>query len=211
MIGLRTVLLTLGLLLASSAGWAGPLEDLRQYYEAVQSLQGRFHQVTRNAAGEVLEEAAGEMIIQRPNRFRWDYEAPFEQQIVADGEQLWVYDVDLEQVTVRPLDGVLGLGPALLLSGNYADLQQSFELRELNEGWLALTPRDPEWDFQSLRLKMAGGAPAVLQIDDGLGQVTELRLEDLRLNPELPPKTFQFQPPAEVDVIAPQGVQSGER
>lgn len=207
--GFRTLLLVMGLLVGSTAT-AGALEELKQYYQAVERLQGRFEQVTRNAAGEVLEEAAGQMAIARPNRFRWDYDAPFEQRIIADGERLWVYDVDLEQVTVRPLDEVLGLGPALLLSGDYASLQRSFELRPVGQGWLELTPKDPDWDFQSLRLKMAGGAPAVLQVDDGLGQVTELRLEELKLNPNLPAQIFRFEPPPGVDVVAPQGLVGGE-
>jgi outer membrane lipoprotein carrier protein len=189
----------------SAPAQAQSLAQLKDYYQSVKSLSGDFVQTTRSEADEVLETSSGNLLIQRPDRFRWFYQEPFEQLIVADGEKLWVHDVDLEQVTVRPLDEVLGMGPALLLSGSYQSLEQSFQIKEEDDGWLTLIPRQPDWDFQSIRVKMAGGVPSIIEVDSGLGQATRLELKNLDLNPRIDPLQFRFTPPAGVDVIAPQG------
>lgn len=174
---------------------------LEQYYQSVHSLRGEFEQVTKSDAGEIIETSHGTMEIQRPDRFRWSYSTPFEQEIVADGTKLWVYDIDLEQVTVRPLSEVLGVGPALLLSGDYTELQKNFTIQTGQGGWIKLTPKRDDWDFQDIQLFMEKGVPRVIEVDTGLGQTTRLELSKLERNVSIDPSQFQFTPPPGVDVI----------
>ena len=203
----RAVFFLVGLLWVSAAAAEGPgIKALQEYFDAVQTLRGGFVQVTVDDYGDILEQSTGELAIQRPNRFRWSYHEPFEQEIVADGERLWVYDVDLEQATVRPLDEVLGFGPALLLSGDFETLQETFHIHELEDGWLELTPRQTDWEFQAVRMLMVDSVPQVIEVDSGLGQITQLELFDLERNPRIDDRHFRFQPPPGVDVIAPRGM-----
>lgn len=176
---------------------------LQDYYRSVHSLHGDFVQTTHSDNGELMETSRGQLWVQRPDRFRWSYSEPFEQEIVADGSKLWVYDVDLEQVTVRPLRDVLGVGPALLLSGDYAALTENFTVRPQTGGWLELIPKRDDWDFQSIRLQMSNGVPHLIEVDSGLGQVTRLELSQLQRNIRIDPAKFKFTPPPGVDVIAP--------
>ena len=176
---------------------------LQEYFRSVESLHGRFVQTTYSDSGEVLEISRGTLWLQRPDRFRWSYSEPFAQEIVADGRKLWVYDVDLEQVTVRPLDEVLGVGPALLLSGDYAVLEQNFTIEAQADGSLLLLPRRQDWDFQSILLRLEGGVPHIIDVDTGLGQSTRLELSELQRNIAIDPQRFVFTPPPGVDVIAP--------
>ncbi len=198
---LKRLVFAFGLLAPLTAMAADGVEALRSYYQDVHALRGSFTQRTTDNTGEVLEESSGHMLIQRPDRFRWNYETPYEQIVVADGEQLWVYDVDLEQVTARPLDQVLGVGPALLLSGDFESLESAFDISPEGEGWLRLTPVSGDWDFQAVRLKLANGAPSAVIVDSGFGQQTELQLNDLELNVDIPAAEFRFIPPEGVDVI----------
>lgn len=202
---LRRFIFATVLLVTGSSAEAGAQAELKTYYDSVRSLAGEFVQTTFDEFDEVLETATGTLAIQRPDRFRWSYREPFEQLIVADGDRLWVYDVDLDQVTVRPLGEVLGTGPALLLSGSYAALLENFRVAEEGGGWLRLTPRDEDWDFQSIRVRVEDGVPVVVEVDSGLGQSTRLELTELRRNPRLDPDMFRFTPPAGVDVIEPGG------
>lgn len=180
-------------------------EALASYFESVRTLAGRFEQVTLDEGGGVLEESRGEFRIARPDRFNWFYEAPFPQRLIADGRWLYVYDVELRQVTVRDLGDVLGVGPAVLLSGDFEDVERNFRIESGEGDWLSLLPVGGEWDFQRVRLKMVDGVPAVIEVDDGLGQTTRVRLFDLVRNEPIDEAVFEFTPPAEADVIAPPG------
>ncbi|RFA28372.1 outer membrane lipoprotein carrier protein LolA [Alkalilimnicola ehrlichii] len=190
---------------AANAEQSG-LEALQQYYESVETLRGEFVQATFDEDGRLLEQTSGELVLQRPNRFRWSYDEPFEQEIVADGRRLWVYDIDLEQVTVRPLDEVLGYGPALLLSGDFEGLESAFQIEEEGGGWLSLVPKESDWEFQSIRMQVLDGVPRIIEVDTGLGQVTRLELDELELNPRVPAGRFRFDPPEGVDIVAPDGM-----
>ncbi|MEX0729956.1 MAG: outer membrane lipoprotein chaperone LolA [Aquisalimonadaceae bacterium] len=188
------------MVLLAVPAFADGIDELERYYTEVGSLSGRFVQETRDEDGRLIEKSEGTLAIQRPNRFNWHYESPFEQDIVADGRNLWVYDVDLEQVTVRPLQEVLGTGPALMLSGRLDDLQSQFEIAA-EDGWITLTPKDAGWEVTSVRLRMADGVPVTVIVRDGMGQENTLSLSSLERNPDLDPKNFSFRPPDGVDVI----------
>ncbi|HKJ94771.1 MAG TPA: outer membrane lipoprotein chaperone LolA [Gammaproteobacteria bacterium] len=199
---LYTVLALLSVLPAAQAA-DSPIDQLRGYFQSVDSLKGRFSQRTLDDSGAVVDQSSGDFLIARPDRFDWVYEKPFKQRIVADGRWLYVYDVELSQVTVRPLDKVLGVGPAVLLSGDYPALQESFDIEEGDDGWVRLKPKKGDWDFQSARLRMRDGVPVAVEVNDGMGQSTRLSLTDLEKNVTVAKGRFDFSIPDGVDVIAP--------
>lgn len=196
---------TLALLLASSPVLAetSPVDQLAQYFSQTRTLTGEFVQTTRDESGAVLEQSTGTFVMARDQRFDWHYQTPWEQRIISDGEQLWVYDVDLAQVVVRPLAEAIGVGPAQLLSGDMNDLRKNFTLSPAAEGdAVVLTPRDEAWDFQRLRLELENTVPSRLMLRDGLGQVIEVQLQSLSKNQPLSAQQFSFTPPPGVDVLS---------
>ncbi|HYM34884.1 MAG TPA: outer membrane lipoprotein chaperone LolA [Steroidobacteraceae bacterium] len=175
----------------------GFLRDLK-------SFQAEFHQVVRDAQGRKVEESSGQLALSRPNRFRWDYRAPHAQVIVADGEKLWLYDPDLEQVTVKRLDQSFAGTPAMLLSGE-GDLRESFKIEgsERRNGveWVNLTPKRADVDFKLVRLALRDKILVGMELSDKLGQVTLLEFSKPQRNPTFDKDRFVFAPPAGVDVI----------
>jgi chaperone LolA len=185
---------------------------LRAYFESVTRLTGSFEQTTRDERDQVVERSTGTFSLARPDRFHWFYQTPFEQRLVSDGDWLYSHDIELSQVTVRPLEEVLGVGPAVVLSGDFSDLKASFRISAgEQDGWYRLEPRDADWDFQSVRLRLDDGIPDVVAVNDGLGQTTRLELADLERNPDIPEARFRFEIPDGVDVIAPDEFDAAER
>lgn len=198
------IALVLTLLTGPLAAAADPLE---RFYSDTRTLAGRFTQTVRDANGTVTEESRGTFAIERPGRFRWDYETPYEQTIVADGRELWVYEPDLDQATVRPIDDQTADAPGLLLSGARFP-RELFEVSAGADGWLTLTPRRKDSSLGAVRLRLAGDSVRTLELADGLGQTTRIEFEDTQRNGPLPAGRFRFSPPAGIDVIraAPAGV-----
>ncbi len=186
-------------------------EPLREYYESVSSLQGTFKQVTRDEQGQVVKRSKGQFSLKRPDRFHWFYETPFKQRLVSNGKWLYSHDVELLQVTIRPIEEVLGVGPAVVLSGDFQDLQASFRIREGEDGWYRLEPRDEDWQFQSVRLRLREGVPATVEVSDGLGQTMRLSLDELERNVSIPAERFRFEIPDDADVIAPDAFERRSR
>ncbi len=191
------------LCLAEAAG-AGAVERLNAFLANVQSLEASFDQSLYDEDSKLLEESGGQLYLQRPDRFRWSYAEPYVQEIVADGSRLWIYDSELSQVTVRPLDNALGNTPALLLSSD-APLEENFVVREagLRAGlaWVELTPRSADGSFSSVMLGFAGPDLKTMELVDNFGQKTQLDFSGTRRNPELNPALFRFTLPTGVDVI----------
>lgn len=181
-----------------------PVERLDRFLRDVHSFSAYFGQVVTDADGQVLQTASGRVDLARPGRFRWDYNEPFHQIILADGQSLWVYDVDLEQVMVRNMDETLGAAPIMLLSG-HRSVSEDFTLREAGtrEGldWVALEPKNDQSDFGVIELGIGGEGIDTMVLHDRLGQKTWIRFTGMVLNPEFPPGTFQFEVPPGVDVI----------
>ncbi|HEX6999236.1 MAG TPA: outer membrane lipoprotein chaperone LolA [Gammaproteobacteria bacterium] len=177
------------------------------FMTGVHSLQADFAQELWDADDRLLETARGTVSLERPNRFLWRYSEPIEQVIVADGKEVWIYDVDLAQATVTPIDETEA-SPALLLSGDAA-VRDSFTLVESfsREGleWVRLEPKVPGADFTSVQIGFEATTPRRLELVDGLSQVTRIELLDVALNPDLPAEVFEFEPPAGVDVIGERG------
>jgi chaperone LolA len=179
------------------------------YLAKVQTLSANFVQVVRNRDGVITSRATGTLTLARPDRFRWDYQQPYQQVIVADGKRLWLYDADLDQVTVRPLAAGLGSTPAMLLSGAGA-VADSFSAgaveRDGDWTWCRLVPKARGSDFDSVSLGFdAQGRLVAMQLADKLGQRTELVFSDLVLNRKLDAGRFEFQPPKGADVIGDAG------
>ncbi len=194
------------LLLLSHAAAAGTARArLDAFLHGLDALQAEFRQVLLDDKGEPADESTGTVYLSRPGRFRWDYRAPFPQLIVADGRQVWLYEPDLSQVTVRPQGTALDSTPAALLASD-RPVEESFEIAELpgrddGRDWLALTPRDAGATFEGIRVAFGADGLAAMELTDSFGQVTRLEFSRMMRNPDLDPALFEFAPPDGVDVI----------
>jgi outer membrane lipoprotein carrier protein len=144
------------------------------------------------------------MEFSRPGRFRWEYTKPYEQTIVGDGTRLWIYDKDLNQVTVRKLDKALGASPAALLAGSN-EIEKSYALKAAgSEGgldWLEAVPRTQDTAFERVRLGLSKGGLEAMELKDQFGQTTLIKFSELQRNVKIPPESFRFTPPKGADVI----------
>jgi len=175
------------------------------YLATVNTLSADFSQVVRDRDDRIIGHASGRLSLSRPDRFRWDYEKPYLQTIVADGKQLWLYDSDLEQVTVRPLEQGLGSTPAMLLSGSgkVGDAFASVAVAQQGDWtWCRLAPKQQGSDFEQVSLAFdRKGELAAMELRDKLGQLTVIEFGNLRRNAPLDPRLFRFEPPPGADVI----------
>jgi len=185
---------------------AGPATDrLNAFFAKKGAMRAEFVQTVQGAAFVQPEESRGTLLMQRPGKFRWDYRLPYEQQIIADGKQLWIYDVDLEQVIVKPLDKALGDTPALLLSGD-GEIAQRFDIRELPDRgdgllWVQLLPKQADTGFTTVKLGFDQQYLHSMELVDGFEQITKLTFTNVETGIQLPADTFDFVPPRGVDVI----------
>ena len=188
----------------ASAAAASGLDQLHAFLEETQTARGSFVQVVVNRDGRTTQTTSGTFAFARPGKFRWTYEKPFDQLIVGDGEKVWVYDHDLNQVIVRKLDAALGATPAALLAGDNA-LERNFTLVAAGEGdglqYVNATPKSADSQFTGIRLGFAGDLPRKMELTDAFGQTTDLTFSDVRRNAKLAADTFRFTPPKGADVV----------
>jgi chaperone LolA len=181
---------------------------LETFLGGVRSLTADFTQELYSADKRLLETETGTFSLERPNRFRWSYVEPSELLVVADGEKLWMYDVELAQVTVAPLDESAASSPAMLLSGDRA-IRETFNVVRTytldGVDWVKLAPKADASDFVSLLIGFRGNAPQQIELVDGLNQVTRIQFANVVVNPKLAATVFQFAPPPGVDVIGNEG------
>lgn len=182
----------------------GRLATLEAFLADVHTLKADFRQELWSADKKLLETETGTLALERPNRFRWSYKQPNELLVVADGKKIWMYDADLAQVTVAPVDDTIASSPALLLSGD-RNVRDGFDVARTYAGngldWVELTPKTAGGDFSSVAIGFAGTLPQRLELVDGLRQVTKIELANLVVNPDIPGAEFEFEPPPGVDVI----------
>lgn len=192
----------------AASGDAAAEARVEQALGDLKTLESHFEQTLSGKHGEVLERASGTLYVQKPDRFRWVYETGVRQLIVSDGTRLWLYDQELDQVTVRTLGQSLAATPAALLSGT-GHAGDNFRITALgtyeNLVWVRLLPKTADTDFREIRLGFAGGDFVRMTLKDKLGQTTELKFLALRRNPVLDASLFHFEPPAGVDVIGNPG------
>jgi len=184
-------------------------ERLEAALKGLSSLRAGFHQTVTDARGAQTESAEGTVALARPGKFRWDYRVPA-QLIVSAGTTVWLYDVDLSQVTIRPAADSLSGTPALLFSGQ-TDLGAEFKIADGGEAdglaWSRLTPKNAESDFRELSVGIAGGELRRMVLVDRLGQTMRIEFDRIERNPRLDASIFSFTPPPGVDVVgrAPEG------
>ncbi|QLF91812.1 outer membrane lipoprotein chaperone LolA [Pseudomonas sp. ABC1] len=170
-----------------------------------ETLTGRFSQLSLDGSGTQLQETAGELALKRPGQFRWHTDAPMEQVLVSDGKKVWLYDPDLEQVTIQQLDQRLTHTPALLLSGDVSRISENFEVTHKEAGEVVdftLTPKAKDTLFDNLRLSFRGGVINDMQLIDSVGQRTNILFSGVKMNQPIDTKQFHFEIPEGADVIS---------
>ena len=192
--------------LFSQLTYASAIDSLRSFVQQAHTFKAVFSQTLLDRNLQVMQEASGTMMFERPGKFRWVYEKPYQQLIVGDGSRVWFYDQDLNQVTVRQLDLAIGSSPAALLAGS-STIERDFELNEIevqdDMEWLEATPRAKESTFELIRMGFSkAGELREMVLRDNFGQFTLLVFTDLDANPDLSPDLFQFTPPEGADVIS---------
>lgn len=202
---MKAFLAALGMFAATAtAAHAGGIDRLDVFMKQTQTARGEFEQRIVNRDRKVTQQSSGSLAFQRPGKFRWSYVKPYEQLIVGDGARVWIYDRDLNQVTVRKLDQALGATPAALLAGSN-DALNAFVLKDegAREGleWVEATPRDKESTFERIRMGFSAQGLERMELTDSFGQTTLLRFVGLQANPKLDANLFTFTPPKGADVI----------
>ena len=198
-------LFLLSLMLFTSVIQAASGEDqLRAFLNDLDSLRADFEQKLFNESGELLETSQGQLYIQRPGRFNWTYETPYQQKIITDGQTLWIYDQDLEQVTIRDMQSGLQATPAAILGGN-TDVDELYQIHELGElegyDWVRLQSKQEDGQYSDIRMGFDGRKLGMMILSDNLGQTTRIDFSSIELNAEIEPDRFAFTPPDDVDVL----------
>jgi outer membrane lipoprotein carrier protein len=188
----------------ASAAHASAIERFKSFVSTTQSARADFDQQVFGRDGKPTQQSKGSFVFSRPGRFRWTYAKPVDQLIVGDGECVWIFDRDLNQVTVRRLSKALGSTPAALLAGA-ADVDKAFALSEAGTRdsleWLEAKPKEPEAGFDRIRMGFSATGLEAMELTDNFGQTTRLRFSNLQRNPKVDPGEFRFEPPKGADVL----------
>lgn len=189
-----------GLIHAQNTG----AQKLNQFVDKVDTFQAEFEQTVIDPEGKIMEQAQGQFLLARPGKFRWDYETPYPQKIVADGKNIWFYDIDLEQITVKSQQEALAETPATLLSGELVP-EDKYNINNLpsDDGllWVELTPKEAESNFQAVTLAFDGNTLKQMIMRDSFDQRTRLTFSQVIENPSFKQDMFKFTPPAGIDVV----------
>ena len=200
---LRSVLFLLALLPAAVC--ASSIDELKALLAQTTTARARFAQIVLDRNMKRLQQATGTMQFSRPGRFRWEYDRPHEQLIVGDGKRVWLYDKELNQVTVRRMDRALGSSPAAILAGSN-DIEKDYALSAIGnrEGleWLEAVPRAQDTAFERVRLGFGKVGLEAMELRDQFGQITVIKFSTMERNVKLPGELFRFTPPKGADVIS---------
>lgn len=203
---LKTSLITAALLIAGAAH-ASALDQFKSFVAGTKSARGEFTQtqVTKSPqSGKAGKTSSGTFVFARPGKFIWTYQKPYEQLLQADGETLYLYDKDLNQVTTRKLGGALGNSPAAILFGSN-DLEKNFTLSEAgtHDGleWLDATPKSKDTTFEQIGIGLKDGTPQAMELKDSFGRTVLLKFTSFQRNPALGPQTFKFEVPKGAEVV----------
>ena len=202
---MKFLLVMIGFLVSTvSVVHASSVDSLRTFVRESQTVRAQFSQTVLDRNGRNTSQASGVMAFSRPGKFRWTYDKPYEQVIVGDGVKLWIYDKDLNQVSVRKLDEALGSSPAALLAGNN-EIERFFTLKDVGSrdglDWLEASPKSSDTMFAAVRMGFFGNTLKQMELKDSFGQTTIIRFDKLERNPKLPSNQFKFAPPKGADVI----------
>ncbi len=188
--------------------WANDVEDrLNRALSSLDNLQADFKQTLINDKKKIVHQSMGKVSIQRPGKFIWKYERPYEQQIIADGKELWVYDVDLDQATVKPMETGLATAPIMVLMKKQR-VEDEFAINEVGKHgekgilyWIELIPKNKDMEYNKIYIGMQDDVIKAMELRDSFGQATQITFENQRTNVVFKPGTFKFNPPEGVDVF----------
>ncbi|MFC1664424.1 outer membrane lipoprotein chaperone LolA [Pseudomonadota bacterium] len=195
-----------GLLCVVVSAHAAPEGEtsLSRFFGQVQTYTAKFEQEVLDEGMNIIEESQGTMWISRPGKFRWDYQPPLEQKIISNGTKVWVHDVELEQVTIRPLGDTIGRTPANILAGK-GELSKGYNIKDMGAKggyfWVRLKPKDKEASFENIFIGFKEKRLRIMELIDGLGQTTRIQFKNEQENLTIADKHFNFVPPANVDII----------
>lgn len=182
---------------------ADVVSDFQTTLTGLRSMQGDFTQTVTNKSGKT-QISSGDFAILRPGKFRWHYRKPFEQQIVGDGKDIWLYDPDLNQVTVKPMDKAMDASPAALLSGdNQIDKRYTLKALPARDGlaWVEAIPKQGDANFNRVKLGFANNEIRKMELEDNFGQTTRVDLRLQAINGKTDASQFRFTPPKGADVV----------
>lgn len=197
----QKILAGIALVFMTAAAGADGIAELRAFNQNIESLSGNFSQTVKNA--KKTQKTSGTFAVLRPGSFKWQYTQPYRQLITGNGQTVWLYDEDLAQATRKTQGEVLGASPAAILADKTA-IETRFTLQNDGEkDGIAYVNAIPKGDseYRSIRIGLRNGVPAAMQLEDGFGNHTSITFSAVRSNPDLPAATFQFTPPAGVDVL----------
>ena len=203
---LIAALIATGALALSNIAGAAALDQFKSFVASTKSARGDFtqQQLGKQKAGKPQPVSSGTFVFARPGKFIWTYQKPYEQTLQADGDQLYIYDKDLNQVTVRKLGNALGSSPAAILFGSN-NLEQNFTLTEAGERdgleWLNATPKAKDTSFEQISIGLKGGVPLAMELKDTFGQTSLLKFTNFQRNPALGAQQFKFETPKGADVV----------
>ena len=190
--------------LYSQLAMADGVTSLRDFFNNTSTMRAQFSQVVNDNKGRKVQEVEGTMQLQRPNKFRWDYKKPYEQQIVSDGKQVFLFDTELQQVTIRDLSKTLGSSPAAMLAGGEA-VEKNFNLKNATRKdgliWVLAIPKDKESGFDRVLLGFKANKLRKMELYDSFNHITHITFDAVERNPVLQDSTFLFTPPKGVDVV----------
>ncbi len=203
----RNIFRTAGLFcgtLLSLAALASGTEQLKAFVENTHSARAIFSQTVEAKSGRKPQLSQGSFLFSRPGKFQWNYEKPYAQLIVGDGEKLWIYDPELNQVSVKKLGAALGSSPAALLAGDNA-MEKNFVLSDAGSSdgldWVEAKPRAQDSSFLQVRLGFRDNLPRTMEVHDNFGQTTTLKFSRFERNPHFSSGLFRFVPPKGADVV----------
>lgn len=186
---------------------ASALEQFKTFVNSTKAAKGEFTQrqvKTMDGAAKVANTSSGTFLFARPGKFIWTYQKPYEQLLQADGEKLYIYDKDLNQVTIRRLGDALGSSPAAILFGSN-DLEKNFTLKDAGERdgleWLEATPKTKDTTFERILIGLKDGVPQAMELRDSFGQISLLTFKKFEKNPQMKPDQFRFEVPKGADVF----------
>ncbi|GJL76111.1 outer membrane lipoprotein chaperone LolA [Nitrosomonas sp.] len=185
---------------------AAAVDDLKTFIHETQTVRANFSQTLFDKNARAIQQSSGTLEFERPDKFRWIYQTPYEQSIIGDGKQVWFYDHDLNQVTIRQFNIAIGSSPAALLAGSTA-IEDNFELTNLGLQdeikWMEAIPRNKDSAFEFIQLGFSlTGNLQFMALRDNFGQTTYLTFSELTKNPSLSDGFFKFVPPEGADVIS---------
>lgn len=203
---LKKIIFLIFLIFPLSAIAQTATQRLAQILEGLHSMQAQFIQIVQDGHGQVMQQSSGSMALMRPGKFRWDTKNPSHQLLIADGQKIWFYDEDLQQVTVQNQHAAHSGSPAMLLDGSTVSLTQDFTVNAVvtNNNALQvfrLTPRKKDSLFQTVYLSFKQNQLQQMRLIDNLGQETLVNFTQVNLNPNLSSSLFRFVPAKGVDVV----------